>query len=68
MDLEALHEKYVTLKLEIPALKESNEHYERALRLKEDEVRQHIEAVTKIENRWKNNTKEPHKFTAKTIL
>ena len=42
--------------------------YEKALKLKHEENEALDRSVKTIERRWKHNTKEAHKFTAKPIL
>lgn len=44
------------------------ERYEEVLRLKEREAMILNDEIKNIEMRWKNGTKEPHKYTAKPLL
>jgi hypoxanthine phosphoribosyltransferase len=54
--------------LEIRSLLAQNKVYEDVIKLKEKENKQLHDDLKTIENRWKNNSKEAHKFTAKPIL
>ena len=54
--------------LELRSLLAQNKAYEEVIKLKEKENKQLHDDLKTIENRWKNNSKEAHKFTAKPIL
>jgi len=56
------------LRRELPALREQNKMLMEALAIKEKEMVALLEQKKNVENRWKNQAKEPYKFTAKPIL
>ena len=67
-EIEALKKENIELKQRIPILENSNQLLVKACSLKEKEVRELVEQKQNLEIRWKNQAKEPYKFTARPIL
>ena len=67
-ELEFVKRQNVELKHQLPHLKSSNKLLYEACEKKEEEVRGLLRQIKTIEARWKNQTKEANKLTAKPIL
>ena len=67
-ELERLKDENISLRIKLPQLRMQVESFSETIRLKELTIKELTENVAAIEKRWANQTKDPHKFTAKKIL
>lgn len=67
-EIEWLNKENMELRHQIPALKTANNYYEESLKSKEIETKTLIDQVKTIEQKWKQETKEPIKATSKNIF